>query len=411
METFFEVSRGARRRARIRAELPTDPPLALVEVSTAIDALPDPEFLCAEERAAAITAAARQRNRLDAYLCDLAGSADRHGDAQVLHAGTTGTLVAAATGSATAVGSAIVMTAAALRDLPVVAEAFREGDLSGAHVHAITSHAETISEFKDLEPAVVQLATQTDPTEVGRILRVVADAETDGDRGDLDYAVQRGKRSLRITARANGMWRLEGLLDEISGAAVANALAAFTAPRDSHDTTTANQRRADALTDIADATIANSKPLGTNAVSILVDIDQLPDGQGAHLTDDIALTPATFDLLSCTAVCSVILGVIRADTFVPLALGRSARIANAAQWAALIARDRGCIRCGRAPRYCQAHHIIHWKNGGLTNLSNLALLCSRCHHDLHDSRYTITMDTHGVPHITPNRGPPSVRRA
>ena len=56
----------------------------------------------------------------------------------------------------------------------------------------------------------------------------------------------------------------------------------------------------------------------------------------------------------------------------PLALGRRRRRASAAQWAALIARDRGCIRCGRSPRHCHAHHIIHWKDGGRTDLSNLA---------------------------------------
>jgi 5-methylcytosine-specific restriction endonuclease McrA len=72
----------------------------------------------------------------------------------------------------------------------------------------------------------------------------------------------------------------------------------------------------------------------------------------------------------------------------------------------LIARDRGCIRCGRSPRHCHAHHILHWKDGGRTDLSNLALLCSRCHHDLHMGRYTITMDTHTIPAITHTRGPP-----
>ena len=81
----------------------------------------------------------------------------------------------------------------------------------------------------------------------------------------------------------------------------------------------------------------------------------------------------TFDLLSCAAACTVIFGLKVKGTFVPLALGRSKRLASAAQWAALIARDRGCIRCGRAPRFCQAHHIHHWKNGGRTDLSNLAL--------------------------------------
>jgi 5-methylcytosine-specific restriction endonuclease McrA len=73
---------------------------------------------------------------------------------------------------------------------------------------------------------------------------------------------------------------------------------------------------------------------------------------------------------------------------------------SAAQWAALIARDRGCIRCGRSPRHCHAHHIIHWKDGGRTDLQNLALLCSRCHNDLHHGHYTITMNTHTIPVIT-----------
>ncbi|MCU0279968.1 MAG: HNH endonuclease, partial [Candidatus Nanopelagicales bacterium] len=103
--------------------------------------------------------------------------------------------------------------------------------------------------------------------------------------------------------------------------------------------------------------------------------------------------------------CSLIFGTYHNTTFIPLALARTHRRATAAQWAALIARDRGCIHCGRIPQYCQAHHIVHWKDGGLTDLSNLALLCARCHHDLHMGLYTITMDTHGIPHMTPTRAP------
>jgi hypothetical protein len=113
------------------------------------------------------------------------------------------------------------------------------------------------------------------------------------------------------------------------------------------------------------------------------------------------------DLLSCTAACAAIFGVKHKGTFMPLALARTARRASAAQWAALIARDRGCIRCGRAPRFCQAHHIVHWKNGGLTDLSNLALLCSRCHHDLHLGHYVITVASHGEPIIQATRAPPA----
>ena len=103
----------------------------------------------------------------------------------------------------------------------------------------------------------------------------------------------------------------------------------------------------------------------------------------------------------------MILGTRRDKSFVPLALARGKRTANHDQWRALTARDRGCIRCGKAPRYCQAHHIHHWRHGGTTDLANLVLLCSRCHHDLHHGHYTITK-THGIPHITTTgtRAPP-----
>jgi predicted HNH restriction endonuclease len=43
---------------------------------------------------------------------------------------------------------------------------------------------------------------------------------------------------------------------------------------------------------------------------------------------------------------------------------------------------------------------------GLTDVSNLVLLCSRCHHDLHHGRHTITMSPAGIPELHTNRGPP-----
>ena len=145
--SFFEVSRAATRRARIRSELPTASPAAVDQIAAGIAGLPDPEFLCAEERAGALAGVARMRNQLDAYLIAVAGAADRHGDSRVLHAGTTGTLVAAATGGTSAAGSAMVATARELAGLPQVAAAFAAGDLSVSHVHAITTTASAIDDF------------------------------------------------------------------------------------------------------------------------------------------------------------------------------------------------------------------------------------------------------------------------
>ena len=64
----------------------------------------------------------------------------------------------------------------------------------------------------------------------------------------------------------------------------------------------------------------------------------------------------------------------------PLWLGRKYRHATAGQRIALAARDRGCVGCGAANSFCEAHHVFHWADGGPTDIDNLCLLCSYCHH-------------------------------
>ena len=90
----FEVSRPVARRMRIAAELPTEYPVVLDEVQTLLGSLPDPDTLCAEQRAGTMTQLARLRNQIDACLSEVAETADREGDSRVLHAGTSGMLVA-----------------------------------------------------------------------------------------------------------------------------------------------------------------------------------------------------------------------------------------------------------------------------------------------------------------------------
>ena len=119
------------------------------------------------------------------------------------------------------------------------------------------------------------------------------------------------------------------------------------------------------------------------------------------------LGAGSFDLLSCAAVCT---GDLRDQThrhLHPLALGRKRRRASAAQWAALTpATAVFRIRCGRTPRHCHAHHIIHWKDGGRTDLSKPGTSLVRDVTTTAPRRYTITMDTHTIPVITHTRGTP-----
>ncbi len=359
---FFDVSRQARRRMAIAADLPDDHPALLDQIDTMLATLPDPHLLCAEQRAGSMTAVQGLRNRLDAYLTDLAVAADTGGDSRVLHAGTTGMLVAVATGANPQAGSALVARGRALQDLPQVRAAYTAGRISTAHVSAITAHAARIDRFAAVEAAVVTIAETTEPAELRRVLQVLVEQCRPE---SLDATAQQlhAKRGLSLSQISNGMFRLDGYLDPIHGARLRDALATLMGRTGRDDTRTPAQRRADALADLLTAAAANHRPGGISGLSVLIDLEDLTDGHGATLEDGSALGTRLYDLLTCTAIIAVILGVHRAGVFVPLALGRGKRGASAAQWTALTARDRGCIRCGRAPRYCHAHHIHHWRHG------------------------------------------------
>ena len=151
---------------------------------------------------------------------------------------------------------------------------------------------------------------------------------------------------------------------------------------------------------------ATNRPSGVSSVTILVDAEHITDGHGARFDDGTPIPPAAYQRYTCTPILTILPGLWQNGTFVPLDCRRDYRRATAGQWRALIARDRGCVRCGRPPRHTQAHHIIGWASGGLTDLENLALLCESCHNDCHNGMFTITMTNH-IPEVTEHhRAPP-----
>ena len=87
--------------------------------------------------------------------------------------------------------------------------------------------------------------------------------------------------------------------------------------------------------------------------------------------------------LSCDAS---IVRVVMAGPSEPLDVGRKTPVVSAATRRAVILRDRYCRfpGCDRPPTWCDAHHIVHWADGGPTSLCNLILLCRRHHTMLHE---------------------------
>ena len=79
-----------------------------------------------------------------------------------------------------------------------------------------------------------------------------------------------------------------------------------------------------------------------------------------------------------------------------LNLSRKHRLVQPALRRALEARDRGCRFPGCShERWLDAHHVVHWADGGETSLGNTLLLCSSHHRLLHEGGFAIRADANG----------------
>ena len=79
----------------------------------------------------------------------------------------------------------------------------------------------------------------------------------------------------------------------------------------------------------------------------------------------------------------------------PLDVGRSTRTVPPHLRKAVIQRDKHCQfpGCHQPPQMCDAHHLIHWSQGGRTALGNLKLLC-KFHHLIVIHRWGWTLTCH-----------------
>ena len=134
--------------------------------------------------------------------------------------------------------------------------------------------------------------------------------------------------------------------------------------------------------------------MGGAAPTVLVhiNINDLLAGRGAGWIDGIdgPLTVKQVDELVCAGGYQPILFGHNGKI---LHLGTSNRFFNASQRRALAARDGGCVipGCTVPPHLAQAHHVIPWSKGGLTNIDNAVLLCNAGHASIETSGWDIEM--------------------
>lgn len=205
------------------------------------------------------------------------------------------------------------------------------------------------------------------------------------------------RRRLHVSETLGGMVRIDGEFDPEGGQIVLTALRAITDSQqlDSDDKRAPAQRRADAMTDICADYLEHADTPVMGAVrphvSVIVSLEALQGGsavQGGHgepceLDDGTVITPETTRRIACD---SSISRIVVGGASEILDVGRATRSIPAAIRKALIIRDRHCRYrgCERPHRWCDAHHVEHWVNGGPTSLDNLVLLCRRHHRAVHE---------------------------
>jgi hypothetical protein len=88
----------------------------------------------------------------------------------------------------------------------------------------------------------------------------------------------------------------------------------------------------------------------------------------------------------------------------PLSVGRKRRTIPGSMKRALLQRDRTCRFPGCGNRlYLEAHHIVHWADGGDTSLQNAVACCSFHHRYVHDYGWSIELHADG-PHFLDRHG-------
>lgn len=306
---------------------------------------------------------------------------------------------------ARALSSGVAPSGAAVdASLPRVVDELAAGAIGPEHVEAIRGAVEalppsaTVQERAEAERILCEAATTTRPGLLARLGREIsARLDPDGDRPREDL-LEKPMRRLEVRQRPDGGVSGSFDLDSESGALLTNLLSPLAVPRTDEagpDTRGRARRYGDALAEVVRLAARSPEAPGEagEPVTLLVSVGlaELKQGAGRGLVDGyLELPSAQLRRMACDSnVAPVVLGT-KGE---PLDVGRTTRTVPRAVRRALVLRDAGCTfpTCDRKAKWCQAHHVRHWIDGGPTSLDNLTLLCGPHHRLLHHSDWEARM--------------------
>lgn len=279
----------------------------------------------------------------------------------------------------------------ALLDLPMTSNAFREGHLSYSIARALTRVATPENEKELLKYALTRTAS-----EVEDHCRQLRNADRAASTKDANEAHE--ERFLNYKVNGDGTVTISIELPQEQGELVKKAIEKAGreigkgCPEVSAETSF-HQRQADALVEIAAGYLSGNNQKATSTADhyqVVVHTDEtalkdkfgksdLPVESVRRLTCDCSITHVSHDKRG---------RVIDAS--------RKKRVASPQLKRALLSRDGKCRYPGcHHDKWLDAHHIVHWADGGETTMDNLVLLCSAHHRLFHEGGFTIRKTTNG----------------
>ena len=341
-----------------------------------------------------VVALRREINRLEHLAARAVAEADRRGDWHAEGFLSTAAWLREKCRMDHGAAKRAVITARRLDSLPKVSAAFAEGDVSRTHVERITDACtpDRIDAIAEVDSELAEVARLAKPRELAAIVARFTDA-LDGDGGAAGDEARYARRGLHVAAGFDRMTHIDGRGDLDGGERVATALSRFM-ERDLQpgDPRTTEQRRWDALVGISNLVLDHGLLGGRTErphISVVVDLTELEGTAPALVVQARAdalhmgrLSRTALEMLTCDCKISRIITDGPSEV---LDVGRLQRTVTPAQWRALVARDQHCQGrgCERGPEHCEAHHIVHWIDGGASSLENLQLLCYAHHRQHH----------------------------
>src|SRR5580704_3907911 len=301
-----------------------------------------------------------------------------------------------------------VHLARTLGELPATLDSARAGRASFGNVSMIAHLAEDVgvAQVRPFERTLVDAAETFEPGAM-RMLTQATRLRLDPDGVLADDNRAHERRWFECEQTYGGVFVLRGELDAEGGALVKTAIDALSHGMSRGETRSASQRRADALVDLAALQLRCGDHRDVHGqrphLTVTVGAETLRSGADAtpaELGGVGPIHPETARRIACDAARTVVMlarlsdgsaSTAQSASAQPLSVGRATRTVPAHIRTALHLRDHGCRfpGCDRPPAWTDGHHVIHWSDGGPTELENLVSLCRPHHRAVHEQGWRI----------------------